>query len=563
LLGQPGEVVVLRTYYLILTSAVVLACSLVSTAQPPNQTGSASITGRVTIAGKGIPDVVVAAATTQSFDNRLVARATTDEDGNYRLTGLPAGAFRIFPVAKSYSAPHDVSSTNRPGQSINVTDGEAVTNVDFKLVPGGVITGRVTDSEGNVVIGESVIVTKKDSQDGLMWRFSGARNRTDDRGIYRIYGLAPGSYTVSLGQATPGVTTGTGTMMGGQYLRTFYPGVLEEAKATVLEVKEGAEVSRIDFSVGIPPSGVVVSGRVVDGVTGKPVSNAQVGYSLVERGSQQMLTMNFVPTPTDSTGRFRVEGMQPGSYAAFTIGGSQHGQLNSSYSDLTSFEVAETDVTGIEIKVRPGATIHGVVTIENDADPAVLKSLQRIELYAHSENPELSAPSFGTARIRPDGSFSFSGLGPGKIRIGVQDYPAPPRALNLMRIEHNGVTQDAIDISEGDQITGVRLVFSHGAGSIRGTVKVEGGVLPEGATFWISITKPGESFVQFARYVQVDARGKFLADNIPPGTYELTARASVARSDIPGIPAVTRSITIADGVENEITITFNVRAGKQ
>lgn len=553
---------VLRTYYyLVITSAVVLSCSLVSTSQTPNQS-SASITGRVTMAGKGIPDVVVAAATTQSFDNRLVARTTTDEDGNYRLTGLPAGAFRIFPVAKSYSTPHDVPATNRPGQSINVTDGEAVTKIDFSLVRGGVITGRVTDSEGNVVIGEDVIVTKKDAQGGAMWRFSGARNRTDDRGIYRIYGLAPGSYIASMGQTTPRTDTML-SRMGGQYVRTFYPGVLEEAKASVLEVKEGAEVSRIDFSVGKPPAGVVVSGRVVDGVTGKPIPNAHVGYSALESGSQQMLNMNIVPTPTDYNGRFRVEGMQPGSYAVFTVGGSRHGQPNSSYSDLTSFEVAETDVTGIEIKVRLGATIQGVVTLENSADPAVMESLQRFELYAYSENPEPSAPYFGTARILPDGSFSFSGLGPGKIRIGVQDYPAPPRALNLMRIEHNGVTQDAIDVSEGDQITGVRLVFSHGAGSIRGTVKVEGGALPEGATIWVSIMKPGESFNQFARYVHVDARGKFVADNIPPGTYELTARAVVARSDIPGIPAVTRSITIADGVENQITITFNVPAGKQ
>jgi hypothetical protein len=366
-----------------------------------------------------------------------------------------------------------------------------------------------------------------------------------------------------VGQATLRGTTGTMHYRSGQYIRTFYPGVVEESKATVLEVKEGAEVSRIDFSVGKPPAGVVVSGRVVDGVTGKPIPNTHVGYSVLERGSQRMLTMNIIPTPTEANGRFRIEGIQPGSYAAFTMGGSQHGRPSSSYSELTLFEVAETDVTGIEIKVRLGATIQGFVTVENSADPAAMEILQRLELYAYSENREPSAPSFGTTRILPDGSFSFSGLGPGQIRIGVQDDPAPPKGINLIRIEHNGMPQPVIDVSEGAQITGVRLVFSYGAGSIRGTVKVEGGALPEGATFWVSLIKPGEYFGQFARYVQVDARGKFFADNIPLGTYELRARAVLARSDIPGLPAVTRTITIADGVESQITITFNLSGGKQ
>ena len=39
---------------------------------------------------------------TSFFDNKTVAKAVTDEDGNYKLTGLPAGKFGIFPLAKAY-----------------------------------------------------------------------------------------------------------------------------------------------------------------------------------------------------------------------------------------------------------------------------------------------------------------------------------------------------------------------------------------------------------------------------------------------------------------------------
>src|SRR6185295_6017517 len=112
--------------------------------------------------------------------------------------------------------------------AVNVAEGEAVTKIDFALLRGGVITGRITDSEGHPLISERVSVVLKDStpdSGGRATMFEGPRNRTDDRGIYRIYGLGPGSYKVSVGQAASG---GAVTVMGmgdSQYVKTFYPSV--------------------------------------------------------------------------------------------------------------------------------------------------------------------------------------------------------------------------------------------------------------------------------------------------------------------------------------------------
>jgi hypothetical protein len=80
---------------------------------------------------------------------------------------------------------------------------------------------------------------------------------------------------------------------------------------------------------------------------------------------------------------------------------------------------------------------------------------------------------------------------------------------------------------------------------------------------WVIIGQPGESLTRFARYVEVDIRGQFFADNIPPGTYELTARAVRSRMEIRDIPAVTQSITIEDGVEKDITVVIKLTRGKE
>ena len=74
-----------------------------------------------------------------------MGRAKTDQEGNYRIDGLPAGSFRLSPVTQPYALAGSQGVPQMLGQTINVVDGEAVDRVDFKLVRGGVITGRITD----------------------------------------------------------------------------------------------------------------------------------------------------------------------------------------------------------------------------------------------------------------------------------------------------------------------------------------------------------------------------------------------------------------------------------
>jgi len=95
-----------------------------------------------------------------------------------------------------------------PGQTVNVAEKESITKIDFALVRGGVITGRVTDLEGRPIIGEKVNVVAKsaarDSGPNPMAFLPTRKNQTDDRGVYRIYGLSPavtGSVLVRLRQA--------------------------------------------------------------------------------------------------------------------------------------------------------------------------------------------------------------------------------------------------------------------------------------------------------------------------------------------------------------------------
>lgn len=507
---------------LLLTSTLLLLVFYSSggSAQTPGKAPSANISGRVTIDGKGAAGVTVAAMTSGSvLNNRTVAKTTTDDDGKYQLTGLAAGQFMIMPMAKAF-----VVSTSgayqQPGQSITVSEGETITKIDFALIRGGVITGRITDTDGRPVIGERVNVVARDASDtdGPETMFNGPRNKTDDRGIYRIYGLSPGHYKVSIGQAANAGTMGFMGMGGSQYTKTFYPGVAEEAKATILEINEGTEVSNIDIVAGKSGRGYSVSGRVVDADSGQPVPNVYVVHASLNEGTQELGGMNFTGGQTDANGKFRLENVQPGHYAAYMLATGDG--TTTSYSDQTPFDVSDGDVSGVEIKVHTGAAISGVAVVENNFDPAVVSLLQTVSLFAFS-NSKGGTPSYGRSQINRDGRFSFSGLAPGKVQIHVVGFPTPPKGLTLVRTEVDGIEQrEGIEANAGAKITGVRLVFAYGAGSIRGEIRSEDGTLPAGLTLHVSLRSAAGGARQFGGVV--DARGHFVVENVPPGTYEIS-----------------------------------------
>jgi protocatechuate 3,4-dioxygenase beta subunit len=503
----------------LLLTSILLICSFGGSAQTPTKAPTATISGRITIDGKGVAGITVAATTSTSpLDNRTVAKTTTDDDGKYQLTGLAAGQFSIMPLAKAF-----VVSTSgaykQPGQSITVAEGETITKIDFALVRGGVITGRITDTDGRPVIGELVHVVSKDTPDTgrPTTMFDGPRNKTDDRGIYRIYGLGPGNYKVSIGQTAAAGSVAIMGMGGSQYTKTFYPGVAEEAKATVLEINEGTEVTNIDIVAGKSGRGFSVTGRVVDAESGQPVPNVYVVHSSLSEGTQQLGGMNFSGSQTDATGKFRIENVQPGHYAAYMLA---VGEGTTSYSDQTPFDVSDSDVSGVEIKVRQGASISGVAVVENNFDPAVVSLLQTVSIFAFSSTKG-GAPSFSRSQINANGRFSFSGLAPGKVQINMVGFPTPPKGLTLLRTEVDGIEQrEGIEVSAGSKITGVRLVFGYGAGSIRGEVRSESGALPAGQSLQVVIRPATGSTRPFSG--GVDARGHFVVENIPPGAYEMS-----------------------------------------
>src|SRR5262249_60286962 len=120
-------------------------------------------------------------------------RAETEESGRFHFTGRPAGRYSVSTLAPGYPSPEDNDFPDMRGKTLNLTEGEKVENVDLEIKRGGVIAGRVTDSQGRPVIEERVNLIKLDASNQLRrysaFTVNSDMYRTDDRGFYRIYEL--------------------------------------------------------------------------------------------------------------------------------------------------------------------------------------------------------------------------------------------------------------------------------------------------------------------------------------------------------------------------------------
>jgi Carboxypeptidase regulatory-like domain len=544
--------------------SLVIALSAANVlAQTVQKQGTGVISGRVTSGDKGIANVPVQLYAQDRFPNRsAIASARTDYQGNYRLTNVPAGRYTISTVAPTMVAQSD-SPYGGPGKLITLAEGETVEKVDFTLVGGGVITGRITDADGAPVIDEHIQLNQVGQ--GLMrspMMLNPFMYQTDDRGIYRIYGIPPGNYTVSVGASKEDGSVSYGGGSRGYFALTYYPSVTDQSKATAIEVKEGSEASNIDITLGRKEKTYVVTGRVVD-ENGQPVPGVAIGYGALMKNGQ---TGGFAGgMPSDAQGRFRFEGVLPGRYV--TTLWMYGNKSNNGYSNPTQFEVLDSDISGLEIKMQQGATLSGVAVVEGTTDRSVLSQLNQMWVSAWpvgDRSQQMSWPELSRTQIAPDGTFTIKGLRPGKFSLSINPFPPVP-GFKLSRVEHDGVAQREFEITQGTQITGVRLIIQYGSGSIRGVIKTDGDALPDARRMSIGIRPltettgsqvPSIQVDQTGRYA-IDSRGRFLIEGLPTGEYEVILNIYPNDGERRRPVSVRQRVSVTNGSESEVTLTIN------
>jgi len=205
--------------FLALQLMAFVVCATTFAQQP--QTGTAVVAGRVMdqVSGRPVGGAVVtivqaltaprpgasgAPASPPPAPARRAVAVTNDE-GRFVFRDLPEGSYAI---SSGYPglAP-GAYGRRRPGglsRNLTVAEGARVNDVAIAMWKLGAISGMVRDDRGEPVVGIAIRALRKVINGGRV-EFSftdGGGEVTDDRGRYRMSGLAPGTYVVTFFNAT-------------------------------------------------------------------------------------------------------------------------------------------------------------------------------------------------------------------------------------------------------------------------------------------------------------------------------------------------------------------------
>jgi carboxypeptidase family protein len=444
---------------------------------------------------------------------RVSKLATTDGDGKYEFTDLPAGRYNITASKSSYvQVSWGQQRTDEPGKPLQILAGQTVERVDLTLPRGGVITGRVVDEFGEPLSNIQVSAVRNQMMNGRLNLMPLRSSSTNDLGEFRIFALQPGQYYL---QATwrrmgPGDPTSPDQI---GYPQTFFPGVTDAANAQRFTIAAGQTIA--DLAMALSPIKTArVEGTLVDS-NGRQMSS--VGVSLMQLSTNGAVVFgNGAPLRPDGT--FVFTNVTPGEYILRTQ--PRPGEKEAAMMKLT---VGSEDIKDIRLIAAPPSTISGRIVV----DPAEAQSLPKsVMLMAMPMDMAAGGPMFGPiepGRLSDDMSFELTAP-IGKTRIVANNLP-PTWMIRSVRVNSIDVIDDGIDVKANENVTGVEIELTNKTSSVSGLVTNARG---EPATdYWLVIfPADGKRWGPGSRYLRVgrpDQDGRFKVIGLPPAEYNAIA----------------------------------------
>jgi hypothetical protein len=306
-----------------------------------------------------------------------------------------------------------------------------------------VIRGRVFAAETGQPLRKAFVrLSSPDNREGRV-------ASTDVDGRYELKELPAGRYSLT-------ASKGSFVQLSYGQLRPFEPG-------KPLEIADGQTVDKVDFTL---PRGGVVTGRIVDEF-GEPVADAQVApMRYVNQGGRRRLQPAGRTSMTNDIGEYRIFGMPPGQYyiSATLRGGmmmmaqsedrsgyapTYHpGTTNAAEAQRITLGIGQT-LSDVNVTLIP-ARVANVTGTAVDSQGRPLAGGMVMVVQRQGSGGFFANPG---GVIRPDGSFTVSGLAPGDYSLVANNMSGPGPGAGF----DNAETATA-DISvAGDDISGVRL----------------------------------------------------------------------------------------------------------
>jgi hypothetical protein len=492
----------------------------------------------------------------QSLTGAPVAKPTRpDTEGRFVFEDLTPGAYIVMATAPGY-----IDQSMALGNPLQWPRHLIGSNVNINMIRGGVITGLVTNPKGEPMVGVPVHATVTNTQSASMLGFvsGGGISETDDRGIYRIYGLLPGQYTVNAGgKGAFGQFNANGFDID---VPTYYPSNARDT-AVPVSVRSGDETTGIDIKYR-GAAGHSLSGVVLGNIEASPAGGA-VTIMLAHAATASVLSLEIAGV-ADPRRAFSFNGVADGEYdlfASYLIN-----QNDNALIGTKRVTVRGGDLSGIELRLTPLGSMAGTITLDpiKPEDKCDKRGSQIIETILKlppddpkkAANQPLTALFSGLGQLTDKGEFALRNLEAARYRFDIklpteswyirainvpasaaQAAPPPttgPAAQPSAPGPNTASWQGLVTIKPGDQLTGISIMVGQDAATLRGRVGPEGTVVREGTRVHLVPVEAVQAN-NVLRYNDTLVRrdGSFGFTNLAPGRYFILSRVEVLNETDP------------------------------
>ncbi|MBL8178765.1 MAG: carboxypeptidase regulatory-like domain-containing protein [Bryobacterales bacterium] len=457
----------------------------------------------------------------ESRNAAVPSTTVTDAEGKFSMKEIEPGQYRFTAVRTGFVQTNYRSTpANRQGATLTLAKGQSVKDVEFRLLPHAVISGRVTDEDGDPIQHAQVQLMIYRTMQGKRQLMPASGGSTNDLGEYRLFGIAPGRYYLSVTQRpnyafAGGVDRSAVQAPDESYPMTYFPGTLEVTGASPLNVASGATMQGVDVMLRKVRS-FRVRGRVTGigsgmrggNVTVMPKSAAgnAMGFSMMQQG-----TMWRGPG-----GEFELRGVRPGSYFVMAHAWEPPSKQ---FIGRETIEVGNEDVEGVTLTLSSGVEVNGSLRVESDT-PTEAKFE---EMFVALSPPAMFVPVYTTpGKVTREGSFQIANATAETYNVRVMGMP-PEFFVKSVRMGDIDVMENGLTVS-GTPVSGVDVVISPKGAEVSGTVTDKDGKLLAAAAVVLHplSAKPSRQ-AELQRMASADQNGAFRFRGLPPGEYRLYA----------------------------------------
>ena len=546
-------------------AAVALGASLLAQTSAPPLPGKTDdhsaplcvVAGRVVTASDGAPlkSARVALVPEHPGSRRQMYAATTDNDGRFLLKDIKEGRYEFFATRPGFVDQHYQAKGGEKGATLALKPGDKVKDVLFRMTVAAVVTGRVTNDDGEALVRAQVVALRAPSEDEIeddvllasrkepLVPVSSAQ--TDDRGQYRIFGLNPGEYYIQATDSSQPDFVGpidesyrVQEFLGSEYASAYYPGVFQVSQAQSVPLKPGEE-AQADIPLRRVKT-VEISGHVL-GRNG-PAKDAWVS---LEQPEEAFVGMSHQDS-TDEKGSFRLKGVTPGSYSLVVYQRREHEDVYESRA-RQKIEVNGENIDSLTILLGLGATVRGRVLATGPGSPP----LDRI--YVGLQSVDDGQQFGGSERLRKDGTFEIPAVQDGNYSVqvsGLQDN----WYVKSIRLGAGDILAEGLQLEKGASVGTLEVTLSSASTELEGSVSDDDGAVI-GAKVRL-MPDPENPYNRFrTRRTRTDQGGHFSLAGLPPGKYRVFAQSPIS-SEGKSYQSEPKSVTLSEGDHKNLSVVL-------